>query len=188
MLKTQLLRRIRMKRLTLLLLCVLVLGAGAVAGAQEKKTGLILTTPAFKDGGQIPSKYGCDGENVSPPLEVGNVPATAKSLVLVFDDIDAPGGSYVHWVVWNIDPATKEIREGTAPEGAVQGTNGFKKAAYGGPCPPTRPHKYVFRVYALDSRLTLEPGAGKAEVEKAMEGRILARGQLTGQYKRAKKK
>jgi Raf kinase inhibitor-like YbhB/YbcL family protein len=177
-----------MKNPVIVLLCVFALGAVSAAGAQEGKAGLTVATRAFKDGGQIPSKYGCDGENVNPPLAVGNVPATARSLVLVFDDIDAPGGSYVHWVVWNIDPATKEIREGTAPEGAVQGTNGFKKAAYGGPCPPTRPHKYVFRVYALDSRLTLEPGAGKAEVEKAMEGRILARGQLTGQYKRAKKK
>jgi Raf kinase inhibitor-like YbhB/YbcL family protein len=177
-----------MKRLTLLLLCACILGAGGVATAQEKNAGLILTTPAFKEGGQIPSKYGCDGENVSPPLAVGNVPAAAKSLVLVFDDVDAPGGSYVHWAVWNIDPGTKEIREGTVPEGAVQGTNGFKKPAYGGPCPPTRPHKYVFRVYALDRRLTLEPAAGKAEVEKAMEGHVLARGQLTGQYKRVKKK
>ena len=161
-----------MKSLITLLLCAFVLGAGGAAGAQEKKAGLTLATQAFKDGGQIPSKYGCDGENVSPPLAIGNVPATAKSLVLIFDDVDAPGGSYVHWIVWNIDPGTKEIME----------------AAYGGPCPPTRPHRYVFRVYALDGRLSLEPGAGKADVEKAMEGHILAWGQLTGQYRRAKKK
>jgi Raf kinase inhibitor-like YbhB/YbcL family protein len=188
MLKMLLKGRTRMKSLNMLLLCFFVLGAGDVAAAQEKKAGLILTTQAFKDGGQIPSKYGCDGENVNPPLAVDNVPATAKSLVLVFDDVDAPGGSYVHWILWNIDPGTKEIRERTVPEGAVQGTNGFRKTAYGGPCPPTRPHKYVFRAYALDSRLALEPGAGKAEVEKAMEGHILARGQLTGQYTRVKKK
>ena len=177
-----------MKSLITLLLCAFVLGAGGAAGAQEKKAGRTLATQAFKDGGQIPSKYGCDGENVSPPLAIGNVPATAKSLVLIFDDVDAPGGSYVHWIVWNIDPGTKEIMEGTVPEGAVQGTNGFGKAAYGGPCPPTRPHRYVFRVYALDGRLSLEPGAGKADVEKAMEGHILAWGKLTGQYRRAKKK
>ncbi len=105
-------------------------------------------------------------------------------MALIFDDQDAPGGSYVHWVLWNIDPRTKEIKEDSVPEGAVQGINDFKKNPYGGPCPPTRPHRYVFKVFALDTFLNLNPTSTKLDLEKAMEGHILGKTQLKGTYKR----
>ena len=158
--------------------------------AQEtgKSKALRITSPAFENNGTIPPKYGCDGSNVNPPVQIANLPPGTKSLALVFDDQDAPRGSYVHWILWNIDPAEKEIQENSLPRGAVQGRNDFKKNSYGGPCPPTRPHKYALKVYALDTLLELNPQSGKADLEKAMEGRILARGQLVGVYQREKKK
>jgi len=139
---------------------------------------------AFKNGGEIPKKYTCDGANINPPLQFENVPAKTKSLALVFDDIDAPRGTYVHWILWNIDPKIKEIRENSVPEGAVQGMNDFKKQNYGGPCPPRRAHKYVFKIYALDILLDLNIHSTKRDLEKAMEGYIITRTQLTGVYKR----
>jgi Raf kinase inhibitor-like YbhB/YbcL family protein len=162
----------------------------SVGSSQESGKGIKLkvTSPAFENNKTIPSKYGCDGSNVNPSVKIENVPPKAKSLALVFDDQDAPRGTYVHWVLWNIDPSVREIRENSVPEGAIQGTNDFKKNAYGGPCPPTRPHKYALIVYALDVRLNLEPKSGKADLEKAMEGHIIAQGQLMGVYKREKKR
>ncbi len=139
---------------------------------------------AFKNGGEIPKKYTCDGENVNPLLQFENVPAKAKSLALVFDDMDAPRGSYVHWILWNIHPNTKEIKENSVPEGAVEGMNDFKRHPYGGPCPPRRAHKYVFKIYALDSPLHLNPNSTKTDLEKTMEGHVLAQTQLMGVYKR----
>jgi len=140
---------------------------------------------AFKNGGEIPKKYTCDGENVNPLLQFENVPPKTKSLALVFDDIDAPSGSYVHWILWNIHPNTKEIKENSVPEGAVEGMNDFKRHPYGGPCPPRRAHKYVFKIYALDSPLHLNPNSTKTDLEKTMEGHVLAQTQLMGVYKRA---
>jgi Raf kinase inhibitor-like YbhB/YbcL family protein len=162
----------------------------SVGFSQESGKGIRLkvTSPAFENNKTIPSKYGCDGSNVNPSVKIDNVPPEAKSLALVLDDKDAPRGTYVHWVVWNIDPSVRDIKENSVPEGAIQGTNDFKKNHYGGPCPPTRPHKYALIVYALDSRLNLDPKSGKADLEKAMEGRIIAQGQLMGVYKREKKK
>ncbi len=116
------------------------------------------------------------------------VPKPGKGLVgetvIVFDDIDAPRGSYVHWILWNIDPNIREIKENSVPEGAVQGTNDFKKGNYGGPCPPRRAHQYVFKIYALDILLNSDPNLTKKDLEKAMEGHILSRAQLKGVYKR----
>ena len=162
----------------------------SVVSGQEPGKGIKLkvTSPAFENNQTIPSKYGCDGSNVNPSVTIENVPPEAKSLALVFDDKDAPRGTYVHWVLWNIDPSVREVHENSVPGGAIQGTNDFKKKAYGGPCPPTRPHKYALVVYALDGRLNLEPKSGKADLEKAMEGHIIAQGQLMGVYKREKKK
>jgi len=160
-------------------------GAGQDSG---KGINLKVTSPAFENNKTIPSKYGCDDSNVNPSVKIENVPPEAKSLALVFDDKDAPRGTYVHWILWNINPSVGEIKENSVPEGAIQGTNDFKKNAYGGPCPPTRPHKYALIVYALDVRLNLEPKSGKADLEKAMEGHIIAQGQLMGVYKREKKK
>jgi hypothetical protein len=124
---------------------------------------------------------------MNPPLTIKNVPRGAKSLALIFDDLDAPRGSYVHWIVWNIDPETKDIKEDSVPENAVVGTNDFKKRNYGGPCPPTRAHRYVFKLYALDIRLNLETSSTKAALEKAMKGHILAQTQLTTSYKKVGK-
>jgi len=146
--------------------------------------GLKISSPTFENGGEIAKKYTCDGANVNPPLKIDNVPSNAKSLALVFDDIDAPRGTYVHWILWNIDPNVMEIKENSPPEGAVQGMNDFKKRFYGGPCPPRRAHKYVFKIYALDTLLDLSPNSTKKDLEKAMEGHIVSRTQLTGVYKR----
>jgi hypothetical protein len=143
-----------------------------------------ISSPAFENGGNIPKEYTCDGKNVNPLLKIENVPSKTESFALVFDDIGAPRGSYVHWIVWNIDSGLKEIRENSVPEGSVQGMNDFKKRNYGGPCPPGRAHKYVFKIYALDTLLNLNPDSTKKELEKAMEGHILSRAQLTGLYKR----
>jgi Raf kinase inhibitor-like YbhB/YbcL family protein len=171
----------------LLFMVILSVSFGA---SQDSGKGIKLkvTSPAFENNKTIPSKYGCDGSNVNPSVKIENIPPEAKSLALVFDDKDAPQGTYVHWVLWNIDPSVREVLENSVPEGAIQGTNDFKKNTYGGPCPPTRPHKYAWIVYALDVRLDLEPKSGKADLEKAMEGHIIAQGQLMGVYKREKKK
>ena len=123
---------------------------------------------------------------MNPPLKIENTPSETKSLVLIFDDVDAPRGSYVHWILWNIAPTLKEIRENSVPEGAVQGMNDFKKQNYGGPCPPGRAHRYVFKIFALDVRLNLDPNSTKADLEKAMEGHMVATGQLMGKFKRSK--
>jgi Raf kinase inhibitor-like YbhB/YbcL family protein len=156
----------------------------AMSQTVQKVGGLKISSPAFENGGKMPKEYTCDGKNINPPLKIENAPSNAKSLALVFDDIDAPRGTYVHWIVWNIDPGLKEIRENFVPEGVVQGMNDFKKRNYGGPCPPGRAHKYIFRIYALDTLLNLNPNGTKKDLEKAMEGHILSRAQVTGLYKR----
>ena len=149
-----------------------------------KMEALKLSSPAFENGGKIPMKYSCDGANVNPPLKIENAPSNAKSLALVFDDIDAPRGSYVHWILWNLAPDVNEIKEDSSPVGVVQGMNDFKKPNYGGPCPPRRAHKYVFKIYALDTLLSLNPNSTKKDLERAMEGHIISWAQLTGLYKR----
>jgi hypothetical protein len=144
--------------------------------SQETGRGknLKITSPAFETNKNIPPKYGCDGENVNPPVQIENVPPGTKSLALVFDDQDAPRGTYVHWILWNVDPATKEIKENSIPEGAVQGLNDFKKNLYGGP------------LGGGGGRA--DPKSTKVDLEKTMEGHIIGRGQLMGVYKREKKK
>ncbi len=167
--------------LILLFLVLLMISQGVSEAAE-----LMISSPAYENNGTIPEKYTCDGANINPPLKVENVPRQAKSLALIFDDIDAPGGSYVHWILWNIDPSTREIKEDSVPEGAIQGTNDFKKQNYGGPCPPTRPHRYAFKIYALDARLALSANSRKADLEKAMKGHVIARSQWLGKFKRTK--
>jgi Raf kinase inhibitor-like YbhB/YbcL family protein len=156
----------------------------AMGQEAAKAGGFKISSPAFENNGHIPPKYTCDGANVNPSLKIENVPSNTKSLALVFDDMDAPRGTYVHWILWNIDPNIKEIKENSVPEGAVQGMNDFKKHPYGGPCPPRRAHKYVFKIYALDTLLNLNPNLTKKDLEKAMEGHIISRAQLTGLYNR----
>jgi Raf kinase inhibitor-like YbhB/YbcL family protein len=121
---------------------------------------------------------------VNPSLVIDNVPAGAKSLALIVDDPDAPHGTWVHWVVWGMDPKTKEIRENSVPAGAKQGMNDFRKRNYGGPCPPSGTHRYFFKLYALDIAPDLGPDTTKAALEKAMTGHILAQAEITGLYKR----
>ena len=170
------------------LLLVLVFSVPLALGEDAPKTGgLQIISPVFENNGILPPRYTCDGENINPPLMIENVPRGAKSLALILDDQDAPRGSYVHWIVWNIAPGIKDIREDSVPEGAVEGTNDFKKRNYGGPCPPTRAHRYAFKLYVLDIRLNLETRSTKAVLEKAMKGHILAQAQLITSYKRVGK-
>ncbi len=143
-----------------------------------------LSSTAFRHNELIPAQYTCDGRDVNPPLRIDHVPAGAKSLALIVDDPDAPRGTWVHWVLWNISPDTKEIGEHAVPAGAFQGTNDFRKKAYGGPCPPSGTHRYFFKLYALDTILSLGPGADKAGLEKAMKGHILGHTELIGLYAR----
>ena len=152
---------------------------------EVKKMGeLMITSPAFENNGNIPKKYSCDGIDISPPLAIENVPAGAKSLALIVDDPDAPAGTWVHWVLWDINPGTKEIKENMVPEGAKQGINDFRKNDYGGPCPPSGTHRYFFKLYALNNVLDLSPGSKKADLEKTMKGHIISQAQIIGLYSR----
>ncbi|MDE3068772.1 MAG: YbhB/YbcL family Raf kinase inhibitor-like protein [Verrucomicrobiota bacterium] len=149
-----------------------------------------LTSAAFANGQPIPQKYTCQGSGVSPPLAWSNAPANAMSFALIADDPDAPMGTWVHWVLYDLPPTAKALAENTPrspvlAEGAKQGLNDFKTTGYGGPCPPPgKAHRYFFKLYALDTTLTLKPGATKKELLQAMEGHILAEGQLMGKYQR----
>ena len=142
---------------------------------------LSVTSSSFGSGQLIPKKYTCDGEDVNPPLSVGGVPEGTKSLVLVVDDPDAPMGTWVHWIVWNISPTAK-IGENTVL--GVEGVNDFGKNSYGGPCPPSGTHRYFFKLYALDTKLSLPSNSRKKDVENAMNGHVLAKGELVGLYSR----
>jgi len=165
-------------------------GAGAGEGAsEERKMALTVTSPAFKDGAAIPSPHTCDGEDASPPLAWTAAPDGTKSLALIADDPDAPGTTWVHWVVYNIPPTARGLPEAVPPDrqlpdGMRQGVTDFGRIGYGGPCPPSGTHRYVFTLYALDGSLALAPGATKAQLEEAMKGRTLSQGQLIGTYRR----
>jgi len=142
---------------------------------------LRITSPSFQNNGAIPAKYTCDGNDVNPPLNITGIPREAKSLVLIVDDPDAPMGTFVHWVVWNIPPKER-IEENSVP--GVEGMNDFRKRSYGGPCPPSGTHRYFFKLYALDVKLDLKTNSRKEDVEKAIEGHVLARGEIVGLYRR----
>ena len=147
-----------------------------------------LTSSAFAHEALIPARYTCDGDNVNPPLVIAGVPEQAVSLVLIMDDPDVPkhlrpDGMWDHWVVFNIPPQTREIAENSEPEG-VHGLGTGNNLEYYGPCPPDREHRYFFKLYALDCKLNLPQGVGKAAVEQAMVGHILAEAQLMGRYNR----
>ncbi len=150
---------------------------------------LKLTSPAFKYGGKIPKKYTCDGEDISPPLKWSNVPKDTESFVLICDDPDAPMGTWVHWVYYNIPKNIRSLPESIVPVenpyiGGTQGINDFKQIGYGGPCPPMGTHRYFFRIYALDDMLDLPAGLTKQQVLKKVEDHILAKGILMGIYSR----
>lgn len=142
-----------------------------------------MKSSAFEKNKQIPSKYTCDGENISPPLKVEGIPEKAKSLAIIMEDPDAPAGLFIHWVAWNIPP-TGEVKENAA--GGSSGLNDFKKRGYGGPCPPSGTHRYFFKVYALDITLNLGSVAEKEDLENAMQGHTLTHGELIGLYRRTR--
>ncbi|MGH9457737.1 MAG: YbhB/YbcL family Raf kinase inhibitor-like protein [Thermoanaerobaculia bacterium] len=145
---------------------------------------------AFTDREAIPPRYTCDGENVSPPFEFESIPGGTKSLALLVDDPDAPGGTFLHWLVWNIPPDTTAIEEkagragGVLPDGAVEGTNGFGETGWGGPCPPKGRHRYEFHLYALKAPLDLPPGAKRDAFERAIDGIVLEHVSVSGTYER----
>ena len=170
----------------LLLLAALATAVIELAEAQSApgSATLKVTSRAFTQGGKIPKKYTCDGSNVSPPLRIENVPRAARSVALIVSDPDAPGRTWTHWLLWNIDPKVSEIWEDSVPQNAVEGTSDFGNAKYGGPCPPSGAHRYYFKAYALDTTLYLPSSSKKAALEKAMAGHIVAEGSLMGTYSR----
>jgi len=178
--------------LALAFLCVACAGNDNRNAVKEEKIAMPiqLTSSDFAEGRPIPEKYTCDGADISPPLKWTNIPQGAKSLALVCDDPDAPAGTWVHWVLYELPPAVTEMPEGvptteTIFNGAKQGVNDFKRIGYGGLCPPRGgPHRYFFKLYALDAELQLKAKATKKDLLRAMEGHILAEGQLMGTYKR----
>jgi len=147
---------------------------------------LQVSSPAFAEAQTIPIKYTCDGENISPPLEWNGQPKDTKSVAIICDDPDAPSGTFTHWVLYDIAGHTHQLLEGSSGDGKA-GLNSFKQTGFGGPCPPSRDgaHRYVFRVYALDVDSLGRPGLSQQEVEGAMRGHILAKGQLMAKYQRA---
>ena len=148
-----------------------------------------LHSTAFDAGGMIPSKYSCDGQDLSPPLSWSDVPPTTRSFALIADDPDAPRGLWVHWVVWNIPAESRSLEEGmlkrdSLPNGAKQGTTDFRSVGYGGPCPPSGTHRYFFKLYALDAMLNLPSSTAKQDLEVAMKGHIIQQAELMGKYRR----
>ncbi len=149
-----------------------------------------LTSAAFAAGGRIPPAFTADGRDSSPALSWVNPPAGTQAFALVCDDPDAPVGTWVHWVIWNVPAAAKGMAEGvravaTLPDGSVQGKNDFGRIGYGGPSPPRgKPHRYFFRLYALKEKLPLAAGASRRDLEKAMQGKVLATVELVGTYGR----
>lgn len=144
---------------------------------------MLIESPAFEAHQPIPKKFTCEGEDVSPPLVIQEIPKGAKSLVLIVDDPDAPRGVWVHWLAWNIDPSTGKFDEGSSVP--MQGRNDFGELDYRGPCPPKgNPHRYFFKLYALDAKLNLPAGSDKKQLEDAMKVHILGHAELVGTYQR----
>ena len=149
-----------------------------------------LTSPALEDGGMIPGKYTCDGDDVSPQLNWENIPDGTKSIAIIMDDPDAPRGTWIHWVIYNIEPDTNELHENIDTDevvnsGALQGKNSWGNIGYGGPCPPGGVHRYYFKIYALDSQALTVPGATKEQLLESIRGHIISEGELMGRYERA---
>lgn len=178
-----------------LVLAICAIAAGPACAPQavpseEMEMSMNLSSMAFSDGEEMPTKYTCDGQDVSPPLAWEEGPEGTVAYALLLKDPDAPGGIFTHWVLFNIPSHTRELPEAVPieprlPNGAIQGQNDFGATGYRGPCPPAGSvHRYQFTVYALDEEVELEAGSRRAEVLDAMEGHILAQGQLTGLYKR----
>jgi Raf kinase inhibitor-like YbhB/YbcL family protein len=186
----------RQRRIVLMLLSLLILAAMVLSCAPTPSPTptpaptLSLSSTAFKDGDNMPTKYTCSGQNVSPPLAWNAPPAGTQAFALIVDDPDAPSGVFTHWVLFNLPPSTRELAEGVPtqeqlPNDALQGKNDSGKIGYGGPCPPPGPsHRYRFNIYAIDKLLNLTAGTSKQQVLDAMQGHILAQALLTATYQR----
>lgn len=143
---------------------------------------LIITSPVFTNNNFIPEKYSCDGEDLNPPIFIDKVPAKTKSLALIIDDPDASSGSFVHWIIWNVDPKLTQIAEDSVP--GVEGLNSGGRKGYTGPCPPSGTHRYFFKVFAIDTMISLTANSKKGDLEKAVKGHVLAAGEIIGLYRR----
>lgn len=147
----------------------------------KTKTELTINSVAFSQDGHIPKKYSCEGENINPPLEVKGIPEGTKTLAIIMEDPDTKQGVFDHWLVWNI-PTNEPIAENSVP--GISGNNSYNKTGYAAPCPPSGSHRYFFKVYALDASLDLPVGSNKQELQQAMQGHILASGEIMGHYKK----
>ncbi len=144
-----------------------------------------IESSAFQNGSEIPRKYGYKKDNINPPISIKEIPEGTKSLALIMDDPDAMGAVgkiWVHWIVWNIDPSNSEIKENSVPSDSVQGKTDFGEISYGGPAPPDKEHTYIFKLYALDEKLSLNEGSTKSQVEEAMKDHVLSEAKLEGKY------
>jgi Raf kinase inhibitor-like YbhB/YbcL family protein len=182
-------RRIVSVKSVLIVILLFLFGLTACGGSTPtpmegaSEMSIQITSATFEEGTTIPVKYTCDGEDISPPLAWSGVPEGTQSLVLISDDPDAPVGTWVHWVLFDLPADTNSLPEGVQGMG-TDGNNSWRRPGYGGPCPPSGTHRYFFKLYALDSRLDLKEGASKEDVEEAMQGHILAQAQLMGKYGR----
>lgn len=147
-----------------------------------KKRNQKKTSPDFVENGQIPVKFTCDGEGISPALVISEVPPQTASLALILDDPDAPSNNFTHWIVWNIPPDTSEIQSAKIPSGSIEGVNGSGKNGYLGPCPPSGTHRYIFHLFALNQMLNLEQKSSRDDLEAEMEGKIMEEAELIGLY------
>jgi len=147
-------------------------------------TYMKIISPTFAHQNPIPSQYTCDGGDINPTLQITEVPSQAKSLALIMDDPDAPGGTFTHWLMWNIDPATTLIEEGSRPEGVVEGVNSASETRYIGPCPPSGMHHYHFKLYALDSMLDVPSKTSKTHLEEEIKKHLIKSAELVGTYQR----
>ena len=154
-------------------------------GFAEADNSFVVSSPDFLQGRPIPIKFGYHQQNISPALRIENVPAKTKSLVLIVDDPDSPSGIWTHWLVWNLLASTTTLPEGKLPPNAVQGKNSYGNSCYDGPAPPLGTHRYYFRVYALDTTLSLPPGSSRSALEQAMNGHILQETETFGTYRMA---
>lgn len=174
-----------------ILTCIMLVGMTYQDAFSEGGRKMRITSSAFTDGNMIPAKYTCDGQDISPPLEWKDVPAGTKSFVLISDDPDAPMGTWVHWVAYNIPPDVAKLDENVKREkefknGMRQGSNDWPKIGYGGPCPPSGTHRYYFKLYAIDTMLDIKPGATKTQILDTMKGHVLSEAQIMGRYHRQK--
>ena len=173
-----------------LLSIIILLASGCITKQEDNMENISISAEGFKDGTTIPDVYTCKGKDISPSLSWKGIPAGTKSIALIMDDPDCPGGTFVHWVLYNVPPQTQKLPEGmphdkTLADGSMQGMTDFARPGYGGPCPPPgKPHRYFFKIYALDSMINLPPGASKKQFENEMSGHILAKGEIVGIYKR----